>query len=35
MVCYHAEAKADADTPPHLGINIPINSDFNGPVIYP
>ena len=37
MVCHHveAEANANADTLPHLSIDLPINSDSNGQVIYP
>ena len=34
MVCYHAEAEADADTLPHIGIVLSINFDPNGQVIY-
>ena len=34
MVCHHAEAKADADTPPHIGIVLSINFHPNSQEIY-
>ena len=34
MVCHHAEAEADADTLPDLGIDLSINFDPNSQVIY-
>ena len=34
MVCGHAEAEADADTFPDLRIDLSINFDPNGQVIY-
>ena len=34
MVCRHAEAEADADTLLDLRIDLPINFDPNGQVIY-
>ena len=34
MVCHHTEAKADANTLPDLEIDLSINSNPNGQVIY-
>ena len=34
MVCHHAEAEANADTLPHIGIVLSINFHSNSQVIY-